>query len=188
MRRRSPRSSRPPSVSTFNPSIVTRPASGSISRRMVRPTVDLPHPDSPTRPSVWPAGIAKETSSTARTTVRGRPSPKNPRSPGKCLTSPSTSTSAAADDVTGGRRGGGGGAEGRWGGRGGRELHRARERRRGQRQDMDTGLQLLQPLLLRDAGMLRLGDHDQAEMLEPNAPGEQRMRADDNVDLAFGQL
>src|SRR5207302_11161419 len=74
-------------------------ASGSINRRMVRPTVDLPHPDSPTRPSVWPEVIANETSSTARTTARGRPSPKKARSPGKCLTSPCTSTSAE-DDVT----------------------------------------------------------------------------------------
>ena len=32
----------------------TRPLVGSTSRRIARPAVVLPQPDSPTRPSVWP--------------------------------------------------------------------------------------------------------------------------------------
>src|SRR5260370_10600056 len=40
---------------------------GSISRRIVRPRVDLPQPDSPTRPSVSPCAIEKLTPSTANT-------------------------------------------------------------------------------------------------------------------------
>src|ERR1700674_2466158 len=43
------------------------PAVGSISRRIARPTVDLPQPDSPTRPSVSPSAIEKLTPSTANT-------------------------------------------------------------------------------------------------------------------------
>jgi hypothetical protein len=41
------------------------PAVGLYSRRRVRPTVDLPQPDSPTRPRVSPRRISKLTSSTA---------------------------------------------------------------------------------------------------------------------------
>ncbi len=47
------------------PSILMLPSVGSISRRTVRPTVDLPQPDSPTRPSVSPRRIEKLTPSTA---------------------------------------------------------------------------------------------------------------------------
>jgi hypothetical protein len=45
--------------------------------RMHRVTVDLPHPDSPTRPSVSPGWMSNETPSTART---GGPDdlPRNP--------------------------------------------------------------------------------------------------------------
>src|SRR5229473_2460983 len=90
------------SASTSWPSSATRPASGSIRRRITRPTVDLPQPDSPTSPRVWPDPMANDTPSTARTAARGRPNPKNARGPGKCLTSPCTSTSgAAAAGVTG---------------------------------------------------------------------------------------
>ena len=48
------------------------PLVGSIRRRTVRATVDLPQPDSPTRPSVSPSPIVKLTPSTACTvpTVR----------------------------------------------------------------------------------------------------------------------
>ena len=42
-----------------SPSKRTRPAVGSIRRSSSRPVVDLPQPDSPTRPSVSPAPIAK---------------------------------------------------------------------------------------------------------------------------------
>ncbi len=53
---------------------------------------------------------------------------------------------------------------------------------------MHIGLQLLQPLLLRDAEMLLLVDDDEAEMLETYVLGEQRLRPDHDVDLALGQL
>ena len=66
-----------------------------------------------------------------------------------------------------------------------RQLQGARDRRRGQRQHMDVGAQLLQPLLVRDAEMLLLVDDQQAEILELDALGQQRMGADDDVDRAF---
>src|SRR6187200_1910782 len=47
------------------PSKTILPSVGSYRRRMVRPTVDLPQPDSPTRPSVSPRWMLSETSSTA---------------------------------------------------------------------------------------------------------------------------
>jgi hypothetical protein len=43
------------------------PELGSISRRMQRPVVDLPQPDSPTRPRVSPGAMSKLTPSTACT-------------------------------------------------------------------------------------------------------------------------
>src|SRR6185369_11975265 len=54
-----------------------------------RPTVDLPQPDSPTRPNVSPAKISNDTPSTARTT-------SVEPSTGKCLTRPLTVTSLSA--------------------------------------------------------------------------------------------
>ena len=67
------------------------PTVGSISRSSSRPTVVLPQPDSPTRPSVSPRRISKLTPSTAWTdpTVRCRMPPLT----GKCLTRSRTSTS-----------------------------------------------------------------------------------------------
>ena len=59
-----------------------------------------------------------------------------------------------------------------------RQLQGARDRRRGQRQHMDVGAQLLQPLLVRDAEMLLLVDDHQAEILELDALGQQRVGAD----------
>ena len=47
-----------------------------------------------------------------------------------------------------------------------RQLQRARDRRRGERQHMHLGAQLLEPLLVRDAEMLLLVDDQQAEVLE----------------------
>ena len=41
------------------------PLLGSISRTIIRASVDLPQPDSPTMPSVSPACNANETPSTA---------------------------------------------------------------------------------------------------------------------------
>src|SRR5229473_4994185 len=54
-----------------------------MSLRIVRPRVDLPHPDSPTIPSVSPSSTVKLTPSTALTTPllrENRPSPI-----GKCF-------------------------------------------------------------------------------------------------------
>ena len=48
------------------------PAVGSSSRTIVRPSVDLPQPDSPTSPSVSPSLTAKLTSSTACTCATSR--------------------------------------------------------------------------------------------------------------------
>ena len=65
-----------------------------------------------------------------------------------------------------------------------RHLQRARDRRRGQRQDVDVCLERLQPLLVGDPEMLLLVDDDQAELLELDRLAEQRVGADDDVDLA----
>ena len=59
-----------------------------------------------------------------------------------------------------------------------RELQGARDRRRGQRQHVHVGLELLQPLLVRDAEMLLLVHHQQAEIGELHRLRQQRMRAD----------
>src|SRR6266436_5140727 len=48
------------------------PAVGSIKRSTARPSVVLPQPDSPTRPSVSPGKTSSETPSTAWTTCRER--------------------------------------------------------------------------------------------------------------------
>ncbi len=65
IRRRSGRRSFCERVVMSWPSKTILPPVGSYSRRMVRPTVDLPQPDSPTSPSVSPLWIEKLTSSTA---------------------------------------------------------------------------------------------------------------------------
>ena len=54
------------SARMFSPSNVTRPAVGSMSLRRRRARVDLPHPDSPTMPSVSPFLSVRLTPSTAR--------------------------------------------------------------------------------------------------------------------------
>src|SRR6266545_7568164 len=72
MSRRRCRSDRLSSAVTFCPSKVTSPDVGSIRRRMQRPVVDLPQPDSPTRPSVSPFWIVNEMSSTAWTRATSR--------------------------------------------------------------------------------------------------------------------
>ena len=79
---------------TSTPPSRMRPAVGSISFSTMLPTVDLPQPDSPTRPSVSPAPMAKLTPSTALTTPPRRCS--SPPRTGKCLTRPSTSRLAGA--------------------------------------------------------------------------------------------
>ena len=67
------------------------------------------------------------------------------------------------------------------------ELEGARDRRRGQRQHVHLGAQLLEPLLVADAEMLLLVDHDEAEVLERDGLAEHGMGADDDVDAAFGE-
>src|SRR5215475_9922848 len=62
------------SVVTFLPSNHTSPEVGSMSRRIVRPVVDLPQPDSHTRPIVSPGCMVKDTSSTACTRATSRES------------------------------------------------------------------------------------------------------------------
>ena len=52
---------------TSRPSNQTSPEVGSIRRSTQRPVVDLPQPDSPTRPRVSPAATSKLTPSTACT-------------------------------------------------------------------------------------------------------------------------
>jgi hypothetical protein len=59
-----------------------------------------------------------------------------------------------------------------------RELERARDRRRGEREHVDRLLQLLDALLVRDAEAVLLVDHEQAEVAERDALLEQAMRAD----------
>ena len=53
---------------------------------------------------------------------------------------------------------------------------------------MDVGAQLLQPLLVADAEMLLLVDDQQAEVLELDALGQQRMRADHDIESALLHL
>src|SRR5438874_6602998 len=87
--RRYARSPSRPSVATSRPSKRMLPAVGFSSARMSLDVVVLPQPDSPTRPSVVPAGIANETESTARTTPEDQPSA--PLRTTKCLVRSMTS-------------------------------------------------------------------------------------------------
>src|SRR5437660_6269132 len=61
----------------------TCPDVGSIKRRIARPRVDLPQPDSPTKPSVSPARMSRETPSTALTIDGELPNHEEPAK-GKC--------------------------------------------------------------------------------------------------------
>ena len=69
-----------------------------------------------------------------------------------------------------------------------RAVQRARDRRRRQRQHVDLGAQLLEPLLLPHAEALLLVDDDQREVVEGDAFAQQLVRADDDVDAALQQL
>src|SRR3954447_13062310 len=69
------------------------PSVGSIRRKMARPTVDLPQPDSPTRTSVSPEPIEKLTPSTASTRSGAE---KKPRRTGKCFFSALTTSTGWA--------------------------------------------------------------------------------------------
>ena len=76
--RRLCRSSPRRSLDTSSPSSEIAPEFGFSSATISLPIVVLPHPDSPTRPNVVPAGTAKETSDTALTlpTLRCRIAPE----------------------------------------------------------------------------------------------------------------
>src|ERR1700737_297602 len=105
MRRRIPRSSASERVDMSRPSKITRPPVGGSRRRMQRPVVVLPQPDSPTRPSVSPRPLANPPPSPALTPA-GRP-PKSPPPTSKCFTR--FSTRRIGSDVlmrSGGGRGG----------------------------------------------------------------------------------
>src|SRR5258708_9135854 len=66
MLRRRRRNPEPFAFSRSMPSKRIAPEVGSMRRRMRRPSVLLPEPDAPTRPSVSPWWMSRETSSTAR--------------------------------------------------------------------------------------------------------------------------
>src|SRR6266550_4422191 len=68
-----------PAFSKSPPSKETVPDVGSISRRISRPSVLFPDPDSPTSPSVSPECMSSETSSTARTSPFDPPNADSPR-------------------------------------------------------------------------------------------------------------
>src|SRR3954452_17761067 len=65
---------------------------------MQRPSVGLPHPDSPTRPSVSPRAISRSTPSTARSMSWGRrvSAPISDVPIEKCISKPRTSSSGSA--------------------------------------------------------------------------------------------
>jgi hypothetical protein len=65
---------------------------------------------------------------------------------------------------------------------------RARDRGRGQRQQVHVRAQRLQRFLLAHAETLFFVDDDQAEVFELHVRLQQAMGADDHVDLALGQL
>ncbi len=93
IRRRISRSSRLVAATTSAPSKRTEPEVAGSRRSTSRPVVDLPHPDSPTRPRVWPRARSNETPHTAWTWSARRP--QEPRT-GKCLTRSRTSSRAGA--------------------------------------------------------------------------------------------
>ena len=67
MRVRAWRSALPRRLVTSVPSSSTTPLLGSMMRMSALPVVDLPQPDSPTRPSVSPSKMSKLTPATALT-------------------------------------------------------------------------------------------------------------------------
>ena len=85
------RNSRPEMLLIGFPPTSISPAVISWSRRIDRPTVDFPQPDSPTRPSVSPSWISNDTSSTAFTSPTFLR--KTPARIGKCIFNPRTLTS-----------------------------------------------------------------------------------------------
>ena len=70
---------------------------------------------------------------------------------------------------------------------GDRHLEGTRDGGGGHGQDVHVGAQGLERFLVLDAEALLLVDDDEAELLERNRAGQQRVSADDQVDLARGQ-
>ena len=64
-----------------------------------------------------------------------------------------------------------------------RQVQRARNRRRGEREHVGLELELLEPLLVLHAEAMLLVDDDEAEVRELDVGAEQPVRADDDVDL-----
>ena len=65
-------SARPCRPVMSRPSNSTRPSLGSISRLTMRSSVDLPAPERPMMPTIWPPGIASVTSATATRSPKRR--------------------------------------------------------------------------------------------------------------------
>ena len=116
IRRRRGRRSRSRRWVMSRPSNSTVPAVGSTRRRIARPSVVLPLPLSPTRPSVSPRADVQVTPSTARTTCEApRIWPRNPPRSGKWT---SRSATRITGSLTAGSRPGAGRPRccaGRWG-------------------------------------------------------------------------
>ena len=68
-----------------------------------------------------------------------------------------------------------------------RQLQRPRNRRGGQRQNMDIGFQLFEFFFMGNPEMLFFINNQQAEIGKSDVFGQQCVRADDNVDRAFSQ-
>ena len=69
-----------------------------------------------------------------------------------------------------------------------REVQGARDRRRAQREHVDLEPQRLEQLLLRDAEPLLLVEDHEPELLRDHVAAEDAVRADEDVDLAGGEV
>ena len=67
-------------------------------------------------------------------------------------------------------------------------MERPRNRRRGQREDVDLEPQRAQELLLRHAEPLLLVEDDEAEVLRDDVAREDAVRPDEDVDLPLLEL
>jgi hypothetical protein len=91
MLRRRRRNSEPFAVRRSTPLKTMDPEVGLMRRRISRPSVLLPEPDSPTKPSVSPSRTSSDTSSTARTAPERAP-PKGDSARAKTFVRLRTST------------------------------------------------------------------------------------------------
>ena len=64
---------------TARPSKTTLPAAGRTSPTAARARLDLPQPDSPTRPTIWPRSTVRLAPATARTLLAAAPLVRRPR-------------------------------------------------------------------------------------------------------------